>query len=99
MAYSPSRENPYIGYMYEECRRLTECVFSEYAKKGLLLDNGIYENDEVREMNWSKIPVTNMLLGCIKDVEDEQILADQSNWEIMAEGMANGVDLYFEEKV
>lgn len=78
-----------------ECYRLTECILNQYCATGLFDNNGIYENDEIKGINWSKIPVTNILLGCISDVSDEQKLADQSNWEMMAEGIANGIDEYF----
>lgn len=95
MGYVQTKTNPNVGYMYEECYRLTECILNQYCATGLFDNNGIYENDEIKGINWSKIPVTNILLGCISDVSDEQKLADQSNWEMMAEGIANGIDEYF----
>lgn len=95
MAYVQRKSNPYVGYMYDECRDLAECILSEYCNTGIFSNNGIYETDSVRCINWSKIPVTNILLGCIKDVSDEQKLADQSNWNFMAEAIANGIDKYF----
>ena len=97
MAYVQRRSNPYVGYMYDECRDLAECILSEYCNTGIFSNKGIYETDSVRCINWSKIPVTNILLGCIKDASDEQKLANQNNWDLMAEGIADGIDKYFDK--
>ena len=96
MAYIPKKDNPSVGYMYEECEKLSQCVLSEYCATGVFENNGIHETDNVKDINWSSMPVTNILLGCIKDSSDEEKLADQNNWVLMAEGIANGIDIYFE---
>ena len=96
MAYIPKKDNPSVGYMYEECEKLSQCVLSEYCATGIFENNGIHETDNVKDINWSSMPVTNILLGCIKDSSDEEKLADQNNWVLMAEGIAKGIDIYFE---
>ena len=95
MAYLPKKENPNVGYMYDDCYRLSQCVLSQYCAEELFENNGFYETDTSRTINWSKIPITNIMLGCISDESDEQKMADQNNWAIMAEGIANGIDAYF----
>ena len=97
MAYVQKKSNPYVGYMYDECHELAECLLSEYCNTGIFSNNGIYETNDLRDVNWSKIPVANILLGCLTDISDEQKLADQSNWKLMAEGIANGIDKYFDQ--
>lgn len=97
MAYVQKKTNPYVGYMYDECHELAECLLSEYCDTGIFSNNGIYETNDLRDVNWSKIPVANILLGCLTDISDEQKLADQSNWNLMAEGIANGIDKYFDK--
>ena len=97
MAYLPKKENPNVGYMYDDCYRLSQCVLSQYCAEDLFENNGFYETDTSRTINWSKIPITNIMLGCISDKSDEQKMADQNNWAIMAEGIANGIDAYFEQ--
>lgn len=97
MAYLPKKENPNVGYMYDDCYRLSQCVLSQYCAEDLFENNGFYETDTSRTINWSKIPITNIMLGCISDESDEQKMADQNNWAIMAEGIANGIDAYFEQ--
>ena len=89
MAYLPKKENPNVGYMYDDCYRLSQCVLSQYCAEDLFENNGFYETDTSRTINWSKIPITNIMLGCISDESDEQKMADQNNWAIMAEGIAN----------
>ena len=95
MAYTQHKDNPYVSDLYPECKRLAESLLSEYCAEGIFENNGIHKTDNVVAINWSNIPVANILLGCISDPEDEQKLADENNWYAMAEGIANGIEHYY----
>ena len=95
MAYTQHKDNPYVSNLYPECKRLAESLLSEYCAEGIFENNGIHKTDNVVAINWSNIPVANILLGCISDPEDEQKLVDENNWYAMAEGIANGIEHYY----
>lgn len=58
-------------------------------------NSGKLRKDNIVGINWSRMPVAQMLLGCINDSQDELKLANKGNWKTMAEGIANGIDMYF----
>ena len=95
MAYTQHEDSPYVADLYPECKRLAKCLLTEYCAQGIIESNGIHKTDNVVAINWSKIPVANILLGCIRDPDDEQKLANKDNWYPMAEGIANGIDAYY----
>lgn len=95
MVYMPSSENPYVGYMYDQFSALGNAILYNYCKTTGYENAGIQYKDSEPGMNWSKIPVSLVMLGCIYDSVDETRLADSSNWPVMAEGIANGIDEYF----
>lgn len=97
MVYLPSDINPYIGYMYEECNLLGNMILSNYCAVTGFENAGIKYTDVTKGINWSKIPVAQVMIGCITNPEDELKLANEGNWRTMAEGVANGIDDYFEE--
>ena len=95
MVYLPTADNPYVGYMYEQCNALGNEILYNYCKLTGFENAGIQYKDNEPGTNWSKIPVVLMKLGCLTDSVDEARLADADNWNIMAEGIANGIDEYF----
>lgn len=97
MVYLPAADNPYVGYMYDQCNNLGNAILYNYCKTTGYENAGVqYKNTELG-INWSKIPVSIVMLGCLYDSVDEDRLADNSNWSVMAEGIANGIDEYFSD--
>ena len=97
MVYLPASDNPYIGYLYDQCNDLGNAILYNYCKTTGYENAGVqYKNTELG-INWSKIPVSIVMLGCLYDSVDEERLADAANWPVMAEGIANGIDEYFSD--
>lgn len=94
MMYLPSESNPYIGDLYEECDMLGKSILEYYCEYSGFQNSGIKYTDETVGINWSGIPVAQVMLGCISDSQDEAILADSNNWQMMAEGIAAGIEDY-----
>ena len=92
--YLPSESNPYIGDLYEECDLLGNSILENYCEYSGFQNSGIKYTDETVGINWSGIPVAQVMLGCISDSKDEAILADSNNWQMMAEGIAAGIEDY-----
>ena len=98
MVYLPSESNPYIGDLYEECDSLGRSILESYCDYSGFQNSGIKYTDETVGINWSGIPVAQVMLGCISDSKDEARLADSDNWDIMAEGIAAGIEDYLDDE-
>ena len=49
-------------------------------------------------LNWSKVPVTLVEVGYMTNPEEDVLLSKDSYRNKITEGIANGIDLYFENK-
>ena len=48
-------------------------------------------------INWSEIPVTHVEMGFMSNPEEDQKMAQDEYQELIAGGIANGIDAYFAE--
>lgn len=91
----PSAENPYVGSLYEESRRLSETVLNAYCEATGFGNRGVMLTDTMTGINWSTVPVTIIEMGFMSNQSDDTAMADSSFQDQMAEGIANGIDAYF----
>ena len=99
LAMVPSQSNPYVGYMYEECYELGEDILKAYCESTGIADDGVQYYDNMSGINWSTIPVTILEMGFMSNQNDDLLMADETFQPVMAEGIANGIDDYFEDKI
>lgn len=99
LAMVPSQSNQYVGYMYEECYELGEDILKAYCESTGIADDGVQYYDNMSGINWSTIPVTILEMGFMSNQNDDLLMADETFQPVMAEGIANGIDDYFEDKV
>ena len=99
LAMVPSQSNPYVGYMYDECYELGEDILKAYCESTGIADDGVQYYDNMSGINWSTIPVTILEMGFMSNQNDDLLMADETFQPVMAEGIANGIDDYFEGKV
>ena len=99
LAMVPSQSNPYVGYMYEECYELGEDILKAYCESTGIADDGVQYYDNMSGINWSTIPVTILEMGFMSNQNDDLLMADETFQPVMAEGIANGIDDYFEGKI
>lgn len=92
---APSAQNPYLGDIYNSCIKLADDILNEYCETTGLDNRGLWITDSLTGSNWSEMPVTLLEMGYMSNSEEDAYMADESNQEIMAEGIANGVDRYF----
>lgn len=98
LALVPSGENAYVGALAGDSQRLGQCVLSAYCAATGFSDRGIQFNDTMTGMNWSKIPVIILEMGFMTNESDDLQMADDAFRRIMAQGIADGIDQYYEEK-
>ena len=92
----PSQQNPYVSDLYDSSNRLSRCIIDSYCAATGFQNRGIIYTDSMTGINWSTIPVTILEMGFMSNQNDDLKMADSSFQQTMAEGIANGVDAYFQ---
>lgn len=92
-----SKDNPYVGQLYEESSRLAEAVLGAYCEATGFRDQGVITSDTMTGINWSKIPVVILEMGFMTNEHDDTKMADEDFQQTMAEGIVQGIEAYFGE--
>lgn len=92
----PSQQNPYVSSLYDSSNRLSRCIIDSYCAATGFQNRGIIYTDSMTGINWSTIPVTIVEMGFMTNQNDDLKMADSAFQQTMAEGIANGVDAYFQ---
>ncbi|MCR4675325.1 MAG: N-acetylmuramoyl-L-alanine amidase [Lachnospiraceae bacterium] len=91
----PSASNPYVGYLSAKSESLSNNILLHYCCITGLKNRGLSKRDDLTGTNWSTIPVTLIELGFMTNAYDDSYMANDSNQKVMAEGIADGIDDYF----
>lgn len=94
MCQSP--QNPYVGDLYEDSYRLTESILNSYCEETGFGNLGIQYYDNMTGINWSSVPVTILEMGFMTNEQDDYAMQDPEMQIKMVQGIANGIDTYFE---
>lgn len=95
LTMGPSPDNPYVGHLYDQCQRLSQYILDSYCENTGFTNLGVQHTDSMTGINWSQIPVTIVEMGFMTSEHDDLKMADDEFQQIMAEGIANGIDYYF----
>lgn len=95
-AQVPTKNNSFIGNMYEQCKNLASCMQSALIKETGAKDRGLSETDKVTTLNWSKVPVTVLQLGFMSNKEEDTNLWSDDYQKKMVKAICDGIDAYFE---
>ena len=98
LAMVPSSSNPYVGYLAEDSYLLAQHILSGYCESAQFKSLGIQHYDNMTGINWSKIPVMILEMGFMTNETDDLRMANTEVQYMMAQGIANGIEAYFEEK-
>ena len=98
LAMVPSPANPYVGDMAENSYLLGESILNAYCEKASFSSLGVQYYDNMTGINWSKLPVMILEMGFMTNQSDDLRMADASVQKLMAEGIADGIDTYFERR-
>ncbi|MCR5608933.1 MAG: N-acetylmuramoyl-L-alanine amidase [Lachnospiraceae bacterium] len=95
LTMNQTKNNPYCGEYYSLSRKLSENVIDSMCAATGLKNKGVSETDTMSGINWCTVPVTIVEMGFMSNPEEDMLLVDDSFQNKIAEGMADGIDNYF----
>lgn len=91
-----TKENPYNGDLYNSSYLLSQVVLDEMVASTGAKRLYIWETDTMSGINWCQVPVTIVEMGFMSNIAEDEKMATDAYQELLALGIANGIDRYFE---
>ena len=98
MTVCQTKDNPYNADIYDSCKRLSADVLSGMAAATGANSEGVWETDSMSGINWCQVPVTIVEIGYMTNSEEDQKLVTSDYQNLLAKGIADGIDAYFAGK-
>lgn len=90
-----TKNNPYNGALYEQSRSLADCVINGLTASAGCKKRSTIETDDMSGINWCQVPTTIVEVGYMSNPREDGLLATDSYQQLIAEGIADGIDEYF----
>lgn len=94
-AQLPTKNNAFVGYMYEKCKALSLALKNALISETGAKDRGLVEQDTIPAINWSQIPVSVLQLGFMTNKEEDTKLWQEEYQMKLAKAICDGIDSYF----
>ncbi len=95
MALCMPETSMYNGHLYEQSHALSTRLIQGITEEVDIVNNGIYETDQMTAINWSIVPVSVIKIGYLSNEAEEELLMSYDYQTRIATGIANGLDFYF----
>ncbi|MDR2752364.1 MAG: N-acetylmuramoyl-L-alanine amidase [Clostridiales bacterium] len=94
MTICQTSANPYNGALFKQSRMLADYVLDSLVAATGCKKTYVWETDTMSGINWCQVPVTIVEMGFMTNAKEDRLMATESYQLKLAEGIANGVDLF-----
>lgn len=95
----PTANNPYVSGLHDQSLLLSQKILDQICAQTGARNRGVSQTDTMSGINWAKIPVTIVEMGFLSNPDEDKALADGSYQDKIVKGIADGLDLYYQESV
>jgi N-acetylmuramoyl-L-alanine amidase len=92
-----TKKNPYNSHLYSASYLLSQMVLEEMVASTGAKRLYVWETDTMSGINWCSVPVTIVEMGFMSNEEEDKKMASDAYQQLLALGIANGIDRYFEQ--
>lgn len=98
MTICQTSSNPYNSAVYSKSKSLATYVLDEIVNSCSCKKRKVWETDTMSGINWCQVPTTIVEMGFMSNPDEDALMATEDYQKKMAVGIANGIDLYMQNR-